>query len=68
MFILIITDFFVLSSKRIRYNKIFNLILPSLIKFFLVNTIFSDVMASTHESIKKKEKKLVNSLKFIYVS
>lgn len=67
MFILIITDFFVLSSKRIRYNKIFNLILPSLINFFNKYN-FSDVMASTHESIKKKEKKLVNSLKFIYVS
>lgn len=67
MFILIITDFFVLSSKRIRYNKIFNLTLPSLIIFFSKYN-FSDVMASTHESIKKKEKKLVNSLKFIYVS
>lgn len=66
MFILIIIDFFVLLFKRIRYNKIFNLILFLLIIFFSKYN-FLDVMVFIYESIKKKEKKLVNFLKFIYV-
>lgn len=67
MFILIIIDFFVLLFKRIRYNKIFNLILFLLIKFFFYKYNFLDVMVFIYECIKKKEKKLVNFLKFIYV-
>lgn len=66
MFILIIIDFFVLLFKRIRYNKIFNLILFLLIIFFSKYN-FLDVMVFIYECIKKKEKKLVNFLKFIYV-